>query len=133
MGFGRAVPTEKMNWIGVAHLPQVQYFQAGRSFWQAQVLELRLHEPRYALEPGERPVVSRLARLQAAKGELLTNLRHTSVRVPDESARQIIQRMDGTKDRNELARELERIPGAAANLDEILKDLTRLALLVRNG
>jgi methyltransferase-like protein len=97
------------------------------------VLELRLHEPRYALEPGERPVVSQLARLQAAKGELLTNLRHSSVSVPDESARQLIQRMDGTKDRNELARELERIPGAAANLDEILKDLTRLALLVRNG
>ena len=56
---------------------------------------------RCAAVPGERPVASPLARLQAERGRRVTNLRHESVEL-DEFARQVVRHLDGTRDRQAL-------------------------------
>src|SRR6185295_16673339 len=51
--------------------------------YAARVVELRVAPPRLAVALSERPVGSPLARLQAASGTMLTNLRHEPVDVPE--------------------------------------------------
>lgn len=94
------------------------------------LVELHAHEPHFTLEAGERPSASLVARLQAEKSELLTNLRHQAVRFEDPRDRQLIQMLDGTKDRMELARELTKDGGSADDLDELLSEFGRVALLL---
>lgn len=52
--------------------------------------------------PGERPLASPLARLQASRGELVTSLRHTTVRLQDAPARCLLELLDGTRTRDDL-------------------------------
>lgn len=52
--------------------------------------------------PGDRPLASPLARLQASRGELVTSLRHTTVRLQDAPARGLLELMDGTRTRQDL-------------------------------
>lgn len=92
------------------------------------LVELRLHEPGFACEAGEKPISSPLARLQLERGDIVTNLRHAAVSIGDESTRQLTLLMDGTRSREELARAL---PDAGHQcLDRILAELCRLALLL---
>ncbi len=65
------------------------------------VLDLRASPPRYAVDPGERPVGYPLARYQAASGSRVTNLRHESVAL-GELKRRLLLRLDGTRGRSEL-------------------------------
>jgi len=94
------------------------------------LVELRLHEPDFAGEASERPACSLLARLQLEKGDVVTNLRHISVNIQDESIRRLMPFIDGTRDRLELAAELARINAEAEPLDRILSELSRMALLL---
>jgi methyltransferase-like protein len=55
---------------------------------------------------GHRPAVSKLARFQLTIGECATNQLHTSIRFPDPVSRQLIVLLDGTRDENDLVREL---------------------------
>jgi methyltransferase-like protein/SAM-dependent methyltransferase len=74
-------------------------------------------EPPPAAPAGERPVASVLARHQVAAGaELVTNLRHTPVHLPDAPSRELLAQLDGSRDRAAL-------DGAA------LATLERLSLL----
>jgi methyltransferase-like protein len=59
----------------------------------------------------ERPIASRLARLQAQRGKLVTNLRHQIIAI-DELDRRILENLDGHHDCNQL---LEMIEGFVAN------------------
>jgi methyltransferase-like protein/2-polyprenyl-3-methyl-5-hydroxy-6-metoxy-1,4-benzoquinol methylase len=65
------------------------------------VVELRMRSPRLAMQAGERPKASPLARLQAEKGSPVTNLRHETV-IPDEFNRQLLRHLDGRRDRSTL-------------------------------
>ena len=65
------------------------------------VVEVRTRSPRFAMEAGERPKASALARLQAEKGSPVTNLRHETV-IPDEFNRQLLRHLDGRRDRSAL-------------------------------
>jgi methyltransferase-like protein/2-polyprenyl-3-methyl-5-hydroxy-6-metoxy-1,4-benzoquinol methylase len=104
----------------------------------AGVVELHVHGPRMATSANQWPEASRLARLQARDGSLVTTLLHTTVLLEDEMARYALQLMDGSRDRDELAERLDewtssqRIPvqPSRAHLDEKLCKLAALGLLV---
>jgi hypothetical protein len=59
--------------------------------------------PRCVREPGERPLATPLARLQARTGEPVTNQHHTHVDVQPAFNRTLLASLDGTLDRNALS------------------------------
>jgi methyltransferase-like protein/SAM-dependent methyltransferase len=65
------------------------------------VAELHMHAPRFMVEAGERPLASPLARLQAAEGGAITNLRHRTVELEDID-RLVLRLLDGSRDRPAL-------------------------------
>ena len=62
------------------------------------LIEVQLHAPRFVPRVSERPVACPLARLQAADGERVTNLRHRMVLLGG-FERQILGLLDGSRDR----------------------------------
>lgn len=60
--------------------------------------ELHVHSGGAALDPGDRPAASPLARLQAASGATVTNLLHQRVVIEDERTRWLLTLLDGTRD-----------------------------------
>jgi methyltransferase-like protein/cyclopropane fatty-acyl-phospholipid synthase-like methyltransferase len=67
------------------------------------LIHLHAHPPRVARRAGERPAASPLARHQAAQGnQVVTTLRHGSVRIDDPLAAFLLSRLDGTRDRTGL-------------------------------
>ncbi len=69
--------------------------------YTANVAELHAHEPHVVIEPGERPVASGWARLQAAEGDKVTTRRHEVVPL-DELTRHLLCLLDGSRDREAL-------------------------------
>jgi hypothetical protein len=104
--------------------------------FQANLVRLHVHPPAAESAPGERPCASPLARLQARDRELMTTLRHTSVRLEDELGWQLVALLDGTRDRAALLAELKTrleggaYPALAADLERSLKTLASIALLM---
>jgi SAM-dependent methyltransferase len=116
--------------------------------YAAGVIQLHTFMPALALEPGERPIASPLARLQARRHErpLVTTLLHTHLLVEDALGRHALQLLDGTRDRAALLADLRRWvreqgPAAATDaappvdispvaLEAKLRELARLGLLV---
>jgi SAM-dependent methyltransferase len=96
--------------------------------YAVNLVQLHVWAPKLTSTPSERPVASALARLQAAEGTRVTNLRHGSIDVPDELGRRLITLLDGTRDRAALLRELDR---PADELERSLQGLARIALLER--
>src|SRR5262249_43469568 len=116
------------------------------------LVELHVCPPRFALELSERRVVSALARLQSREDTVVTNLRHTGIKIEDEPARYLVQLLDGSRDRTALFNELadmvktnggtlqkdgRQISEAAEisriineGMDKNLAELARLALIV---
>ncbi|HET6550368.1 MAG TPA: class I SAM-dependent methyltransferase [Solirubrobacter sp.] len=85
-----------------------------------------------ALEAGERPRASALARWQAARGEDITSLVYLTVRMEEPAARLLITLLDGTRDRAAIAAALRERAGlelTPEDLDRNLHELARLYLL----
>ncbi|MBK9711991.1 MAG: class I SAM-dependent methyltransferase [Kouleothrix sp.] len=114
--------------------------------YSTDVVELRVHTPPFVLEAGERPTASRLARLQARRDGVVTNLCHESVAL-DPACEALMPYLDGQHNRAALRAVLEQLiaegaleldPGDdlahAAAVAELLKDslqkLARGALLL---
>ena len=107
--------------------------------YAANLVTLHVHPPRMATTPGDAPCASPLARHQARAGELVTNLRHVTVRLEDDLGRRLVTLLDGTRDRAALAAQLraflsergERMPDAQLleGLERSLQGLAQLALL----
>jgi SAM-dependent methyltransferase len=88
----------------------------------------------FQVRPGEKPLASPIARLQAAEGAgPLTSLDHGLVVLEDPHARALLRALDGTRDREDLVvwmRSEGGVPDAsAASVDQALATLGRLALL----
>lgn len=80
-----------------------------------------------ARNAGERPRASAFARYQAARGDSrVTTLWHRSMDLADEGGRKLVVLMDGTRDRDELAREMG---SSRLVVDQALKVVERHALL----
>jgi hypothetical protein len=102
----------------------------------------------FVTEVGAYPAADRLARIQAARGEVITSRRHESVDIDDALGRRLLTLLDGSRDRTALRGEIisfmkehgtlpqtegepeqeNRIAGA---LETYLQKLSRLALLVQ--
>lgn len=81
---------------------------------------------------GPHPCASRLARSQSAAGALLTTLHNQVVRLRDEPTAGLLKLLDGTRDREALARDfeaLDRGPLSADALESALGQFARLGLL----
>lgn len=106
-------------WDGVrARLPQaggegarLGLAEALLQCYLSKVVELHSRPPGLAVDPGERPRGSPLARLQAASGRPLSNLRHRNVTL-DPFDLLVLQQLDGTRDRATL---VEALAGLAAD------------------
>jgi hypothetical protein len=65
--------------------------------YAAGLIELHTRAPHFVLEPGPRPTVSPVARLQLERSPFVASLRHTSVYIEDELGRRLLRLMDGTR------------------------------------
>jgi hypothetical protein len=82
------------------------------------------------LAPGDRPLASPLARFQAQRGETtLASLRHYPVSVEDEATRAFLGLLDGTRTREDLAREIAPLAGAGSAETQVAQALAELARL----
>ena len=118
----------------------------------AGLVQLHLYQPSLVYEASERPLASRLARFQASRGEVVTNLLHQNVELDDALSRRLVELLDGTRDRAALCDALycfveeegvaslpSSAPGSdapaihellAGKLEENLKKCAQMALLV---
>lgn len=108
--------------------------------YAAAAIELRVWSPALAVEPGRRPIASSLARLQAPRGEEVTNLLHKVITMNPVSLA-LLPLLDGTNGRDALVRALAaktstgalvvpvRPDGLGAVVDETLVGLGKAALL----
>ena len=76
------------------------------STWLTGLIALHGHCPHYVETVSERPIASPLARLQVRGGSVVTTLLHTPMMFEDAPSRQLVQLLDGTRDRNQIAEEL---------------------------
>jgi SAM-dependent methyltransferase len=74
------------------------------------LLDVHLQGRRFAAAPGERPVGSPLARLQAANSSVVANLCHRPVEL-GQLERAVLRQLDGTRDRAALIEPLETLVG----------------------
>ena len=106
--------------------------------YAANLVQLHATPPPMTTSVSERPEASPLARHQARSGQLVTNLRHTTVRLEDDLGRRLVVLLDGTRDHAQLAHELRSFLAEAgqdvpepleAGLERSLEGIARLALL----
>jgi SAM-dependent methyltransferase len=101
----------------------------------AKLLRLHSHPPELCTQPGPRPRVSALARLQARERDWVTTLWHTNIRLEDDLGWRLLAMLDGTRDRAALLAALKKgtkggYPHLARDLERSLETLGRAALLV---
>ena len=63
--------------------------------------------PSLSLKPGDRPLVSPLARIQTTQEGTVTTLCHTSVEISGTLEKKLLQLLDGTRDRAMILQALE--------------------------
>ncbi len=111
----------------------------------ASHVELRSAAHAFVIRPGARPRASAVARFQARRQRLVTTLTHGTLEIGDTLGRALLELLDGTRDRDQLLAELERlvttgavdlpVEGAsvrdvlAMGLERSLEGLARSALL----
>jgi methyltransferase-like protein len=90
-------------------------------------VELHAHAPVFVTRISERPTTSPLARLQLQRGNLVSTLRHNSIRIDDSFGRQLVRLCDGTRDHAALAAGLtEALRSGEATLEHEGKPVTDL-------
>jgi hypothetical protein len=99
----------------------------------AGTVDLRTRMIEAAAAPGERPEVFAPARWLAAERDVIPSLYHEGLRFQDREARTLIELLDGTRTRDEIAQALGGVvasPAGRARLDGALQVLARKAVLV---
>jgi len=92
----------------------------------------RVDPPARGLVAGERPRASALARWQIARQPEVTTLLHAVVRIDDQAGQTLLGLLDGTRDREQIRRDLAAAGGpelAVEQLDVNLRSLGELGLL----
>jgi SAM-dependent methyltransferase len=98
---------------------------------KAGLIEMSTLPPAFVREPGPRPSVNALVRLQLQRGDMITNLLHRQVRLEGDLTKAIVRLLDGTRDRAALLRDLLTVDPklTAQALDDGLRKLAGLAIL----
>ena len=128
-----------------------QLVHALTTAYKAGFVELHVVPPRLVNRVSERPTSSRLARFQLPVGESTANQLHQPVKFSDSLSRQLVLLLDGSRDKETIARELaefvrsghDEIPGSASvadpdeftssarrKVEEALKTLAKGAMLI---
>ncbi|HEY4848459.1 MAG TPA: class I SAM-dependent methyltransferase [Methylocella sp.] len=103
----------------------------------ARIVSFITEPLRFSLIPGEHPIASPLAPVQAAQGEtVLASLRHKPVRIDDATSRTFITLMDGSRTRAALATEMAKQTGvaeeaAAARMPQALAEMAKFGLMMK--
>ena len=101
-----------------------------------QVIRFRAAQVGCVDAPGEFPLAAPLARAQAAAGDpLIATLHQIAAPMEDSTFRELLQRLDGTRDRERLALDLASLSGIAAEeapamVSEALMKFARAGLLM---
>ncbi len=77
--------------------------------YAGNMVELHACPSQFVLEASERPIASKLARLQLESGTAVTTLRHTTVRITGDLGVNLLMLLDGSRDRSALLEELGRL------------------------
>lgn len=119
---GAADPARDTHELGTRLLP---------TYTASRFLELHVHPGPFTLRPGDRPVASPYARWGARIGSRVTNLRHVNISL-SQPERDLLQLLDGTRDRDELEARITPPADATASdtLGRVLARFARAALLV---
>ena len=92
----------------------------------AGLAQVHVRQPDFAIEAGERPLASALARLQAREAATVTGRLGNTILLDDPLARRLVPLLDGTRDRAAL----RQATGAdSPSLERCLAGLARCALL----
>jgi SAM-dependent methyltransferase len=133
-----AIPVRELVPDGASDADRAAVRGAVLQCYAANLVQLHSTPPPLTTSPGERPEASPLARHQARSGQLVTNLRHTTVRLEDDLGRRLVVLLDGTRDRAGLLEELRsflvegghEVPDdLEGGLERSLEGVARLALL----
>ena len=95
------------------------------SAFSMRMVGLHAYMPRLTRCPGDQPRTNPLIRLQAGRGEVLSNLVHNAIKVEGQGER-LLSLLDGRRTRADLAAELN---ASLADIAEGLAKLARLALI----
>ncbi len=85
---------------------------------QSRMVELHLFQPDRAVEPGERPAINALARLQMRSAEHVITGLGIDMKIKDAVSRTLLELMDGTRDRRTLAKEMSDFIGSAPDITD---------------
>jgi methyltransferase-like protein/2-polyprenyl-3-methyl-5-hydroxy-6-metoxy-1,4-benzoquinol methylase len=146
----RTATTDK-NRVSTGEAESTSLANALTAAYKAGFVELHVIPPRLVNRVSERPTSSRLARFQLQRGDSTANQLHQPVKFSDSLSRQLVLLLDGSRDRETIARELTEfvrsghgeIPGSGSAVDpdeltsggsrkveEGLKTLARGAMLI---
>jgi len=104
--------------------------------WLNGSLLLQLHPLALVLRAGEKPTVSAFCRWQAAHGARVTNLRHDTMQLRDETALRLLTLLDGNRTRAQIAAAMgDALPSSDASareqwVDDYLRQFGKHALLL---
>jgi methyltransferase-like protein len=85
--------------------------------YSAGYVELHVQQPPFVTDVSERPIASALARLQLQHDNVISTLRHHTLRIEDSLGRHLVMLLDGTRDRATLLKDLgELVQSGAATL-----------------
>ncbi|MGI8786789.1 MAG: methyltransferase regulatory domain-containing protein [Pyrinomonadaceae bacterium] len=73
----------------------------------SDLIGIYLHEPEFVARPGERPMVSPIARLRARNNDLVATLRQSTIGIQDDVIRNLLILLDGTRTRQSVTREIK--------------------------
>jgi len=76
--------------------------------YKHSTVELHVHQPNFSREASEFPRLSPLARWQLGRGDTVTTLNNSQVKVDDSFFRHLLLMLDGTRNRLDLKKELRK-------------------------
>ena len=82
--------------------------------YAAGFAEFCVHLPGFVTEVSERPMASPLARLQLQYGNIVSTMRHNTLKIEDNLGRHLVMLLDGTRDRAALVEDLGKLVRAGA-------------------
>ena len=85
----------------------------------SEIVELHIHQPSAKTEPSDRPRVNRLSRWQLRDANNVLTLLNKDLKINDKTSRRLMEMLDGTRTRSDLAAELKPFIERVDDLNEV--------------